>query len=101
MVSALRVVGILEGLSFLVLLFVAMPAKYLFASPGLVRVVGMGHGVLFVTFGVLLAQAHFARDWSVRDSARLFGATLVPFGFLLVDRWLRNEIDRSEAGASP
>jgi integral membrane protein len=92
MVAALRVVGVLEGLSFLLLLFVAMPAKYLFASPGLVRVVGMGHGVLFVSFCVLLAQAHFARDWSMRDSGRLFGAALVPFGFFFVDRWLRDEL---------
>lgn len=89
MLQALRVLGIVEGISFLLLLFVAMPAKYLFARPELVRVVGMAHGVLFVALCVVLAQTHVARDWSLGRSARVFLAALVPFGFLWIDRELR------------
>ncbi|MFS7180260.1 DUF3817 domain-containing protein [Serratia proteamaculans] len=49
-IQTLRAVGFLEGLSFLLLLFIAMPMKYMWGNPILVKYVGMGHGVLFVCF---------------------------------------------------
>ena len=53
-IQSLRVVGFLEGLSFLALLFIAMPLKYIWGNPILVKYVGMGHGVLFIAFLVVL-----------------------------------------------
>lgn len=49
-IKALRLVGFLEGLSFLLLVFIAMPMKYIWDQPLLVKYVGMGHGVLFIVF---------------------------------------------------
>lgn len=53
-IQALRILGLVEGLSFLMLLFVAMPLKYVWGNPILVKYVGMGHGILVIAFIVLL-----------------------------------------------
>lgn len=101
-VALLRLAGIIEGISFLLLLFVAMPLKYLFDYPAAVRLVGSVHGLLFVGFGMALFRAHFERSWPVLRSAAVFGASLIPFGFLLIDRMLRDEIaSEAEIDAPP
>ena len=97
-VAWLRVAGIVEGISWLVLLFIAMPLKYGFGQPAAVSVVGAVHGGLFVAFCGLLAWAHFSRKWSVLRSAGLFVSALLPFGFLFVDRRLQNELSQPVAG---
>lgn len=88
-IALVRTVGIVEGLSWLLLLFVAMPLKYGFDYPEAVRVVGMAHGVLFCVFCAVLLRAHLECRWSLKKSAGLFVAALLPFGFLFVDRGLR------------
>jgi integral membrane protein len=88
----LRIVALLEGLSFLVLLFVAMPLKYYAGMPLAVRVVGMTHGLLFVLFVGALLRAAVEHAWPFRRSLLAFGAALVPFGTLVFDRSLRSEI---------
>ena len=89
--ARLRVVGILEGVSFLALLGVAMPLKYLAGLPQAVRVVGSLHGVLFLLFLVVLAQAALAYRWPL---ARVLGAVVaavLPFGPFVLDARLRRE----------
>jgi integral membrane protein len=94
-VRALRVVSSLEGLSYLILVFVAMPLKYVFAQPLAVRISGAGHGWLFVAFVAALVWAMVGRRWSIGRGAWLFALSLVPFGFLLIDRQLRAELERT------
>ncbi len=64
-IQTLRVVGLLEGLSFLLLLFIAMPMKYMFDNPVLVKYVGMGHGVLFILFLIVLFAVCEKQKWSI------------------------------------
>jgi integral membrane protein len=59
-IQTLRVVGFLEGISFLLLLFIAMPMKYIFDNPILVKYVGMGHGVLFILFFFVIELVRMA-----------------------------------------
>lgn len=92
-----RLVGIVEGISYLLLLGIAMPMKYLFGYPLAVRIVGSLHGILFLWFLVALYRAHRECRWSLVASAQLFIASLVPFGFFLVEPRLRREIARAEA----
>lgn len=92
-----RTVGIVEGISWLVLLFVAMPLKYGFGFPLAVRVVGSAHGALFVAFCAVLAFAHLRNGWPWLRSFRWFVAALLPFGFFFVDR----ELVRIAQPASP
>lgn len=93
-IGRLRIVGMVEGLSFLLLLFVAMPLKYIWGRPEAVSVVGMAHGVLFLLYGLALLFAWDAAKWNIRSCAKAFAASLVPFGPFLIDGWLRREDQR-------
>ena len=65
-IGRLRLISVLEGLSFLALLFIAMPFKYLFGEPLLVRYVGMAHGVLFILFVVALLESSKRYEWELK-----------------------------------
>ncbi|HST58697.1 MAG TPA: DUF3817 domain-containing protein, partial [Longimicrobium sp.] len=65
----LRVVGILEGASFLLLLGVAMPLKYLAGQPEMVRVVGSAHGLLFVLYVAAVLEVSVRMRWPLRRIA--------------------------------
>ena len=87
----LRIVAFLEGISFLILLGIAMPLKYMAGIPQAVRVVGMAHGVLFVLFVLLLIQVAIERSWSFKKSFLSFLSSLVPFGTFYADaKWFRS-----------
>ncbi|WP_437193604.1 DUF3817 domain-containing protein [Planctomicrobium sp. SH527] len=88
--SFLRGVGLLEGISFLLLLGVAMPAKYLAGYPQLVQIIGMAHGVLFVLYVIAVLIAAFARSWSIRRIAEELLGSMIPGGTFVLDvRWAR------------
>lgn len=80
-----RVSGWLEGGSYLLLLLVAMPLKYVWDMPAAVSVVGMAHGVLFLLYcglALLLVRAH---GWSLRKLLYAWIAALLPFGPFVFD----------------
>jgi integral membrane protein len=62
----LRALGFIEGVSFVLLLAIAMPLKYFAGEPGAVRVVGMAHGVLFLLYLLAVVQAAVEYEWSWR-----------------------------------
>jgi integral membrane protein len=76
----LRITAFLEGVSFLLLLFVAMPLKYLAGQPAMVRQVGMIHGILFVAFLALALVVKDAERWPMRKAALAILASVIPFG---------------------
>ena len=80
-----RITAYLEGLSFLVLLGIAMPLKYVYGNPFPVRVVGWIHGLLFITYVVLLSSLSAQLHWSLKKKALGFLAGLTPFGTFLFD----------------
>jgi integral membrane protein len=88
----LRLVAFLEGSSFVALLFIAMPLKYLAGLPLAVRIVGSVHGLLFLMFLAALYRAGRERDWPLRRSLAAFVSSIVPFGTFIFDRSLRREI---------
>jgi integral membrane protein len=88
-IKTLRTVGVLEGISFLLLLFVAMPMKYMFDNPILVKYVGMGHGVLFVLFLVVLFVVCEKQKWSLSMFLMGLIASIVPFGPFIFDLKLK------------
>ena len=81
-----RIIALLEGLSFLILLFIAMPFKYVLDLPQIVSVVGMAHGVLFVAYIIWLYMAHSEQKWTIKKSFLAFMASLIPFGTFWFDR---------------
>lgn len=88
-IEKLRHWSIIEGWSFVVLLTVAMPLKYLAGQPLAVKVFGWAHGVLFVTVCLLLLRAQWLARWSLVRGALVFAGALVPLGPFLLDRPLR------------
>ena len=93
----LRLIALLEGTSFLALLFIAMPLKYLAGLPLAVRIVGSVHGLLFLLFLAALFRASVDRRWPARRSVLAFVSSIVPFGTFLFDRSLRSEIAAEDA----
>ena len=90
-IGRLRLVGRLEGISFLVLLGIAMPLKYVWGLPLAVRVVGLIHGVLFIWFCGVLLNTKDAAGWNLKKAGRILIAALLPFGPFLIDGSLRRE----------
>jgi integral membrane protein len=89
-VGRLRAVAMLEAVSFLVLLFIAMPFKYIAHIHWPVTVAGLAHGLLFLAFCLLLAIAMRAARLEFRLAVKVFIASLIPFGPFVMDRKLRN-----------
>ena len=88
-IKTLRWVGLLEGISFLLLLFIAMPMKYMFDNPILVKYVGMGHGVLFIAFLVVLFVVCEKQKWSLKMFILGLIASILPFGPFVFDAKLK------------
>src|SRR5687768_5620865 len=84
-IGRLRLTGILEGLSFIMLLAIAMPQKYLAGKPEMVSIVGMAHGVLFILYIFFTVVAKFQYPWSWKKIFALWLASVVPFGTFYVD----------------
>ncbi|ATO48816.1 DUF3817 domain-containing protein [Brevibacillus laterosporus] len=86
-----RVIGFLEGLSFLLLLFIAMPLKYYADLPVGVQVIGPLHGVLFVLYLFVVAHATFALRWSFIRAIGAVLASVIPFGTFVLDARLKKD----------
>ncbi|MBC7654529.1 MAG: DUF3817 domain-containing protein [Oligoflexus sp.] len=80
----LRIVGFLEGCSFL-LLGLTMVLKYQFLMPFPNYVVGLAHGVLFITYVLLVLQVSYINKWSLVTMFWAFLASLIPFGTFYAD----------------
>jgi len=83
--SIFRITAILEGISFLVLLGIAMPLKYYFDQPEPVRIIGMAHGVLFVLYVIFLLIVHLKYQWKISTTIWAFIASFLPFGTFIAD----------------
>ncbi len=94
-IARLRAIGIAEGISFLLLLGIAMPLKYIADQPAAVTYVGWAHGVLFVLYCLALLLAWIDRRWDFGKAVLLFVASLVPFGPFVAERHLKNEAERT------
>jgi integral membrane protein len=90
-VGRLRVIAFVEGVSYLLLLGVAMPLKYFAGVPGPVKAVGWAHGVLFVLYILSAAEATVARRWRPAMVLAVLAAAFVPLGTFLLDARLRRE----------
>jgi integral membrane protein len=89
--SIFRKVAIAEGVSYILLIFIAMPLKYWAEMPLAVKYTGWAHGLLFVLYIMLLIMAWVEYKWSFKKSALIGVASLLPFAPFLVDRKLKDE----------
>lgn len=89
-IKRFRSIAIAEGWSFLILLGIAMPLKYIWHQPIAVKLVGWAHGVLFVWYWVAAVPLFTRLKWDVERIAGLGLASVLPFGTFVMERkWLR------------
>lgn len=81
-----RLINKIEGYSFIILLFIAMPLKYSFGYPVATKIVGMGHGVLFMAFIYQLLESMREVPFNKREALVYFILSLVPFGSFYTDK---------------
>ena len=86
-----RVISLVEGISMIVLLFIAMPLKYGFDMPLMVKYVGWIHGILFMLYIVVLIPTSRKLGWTFLKTLMGLVASVLPFGPFLFDRKLKNE----------
>ena len=96
-IGRLRVVSLLEGLSYLVLLYCSIVMKKIQGKEVDVFIPGMIHGVLFILLCLLLWIARKPSGWSYPRCALIFGAALLPFGPFFLEPWLKREDARKRA----
>lgn len=85
-IGRLRLLGALEGISLLILLFVAVPIKYLLKDPAFVQAVGPVHGVLFLLFVLNALRVGVEQNWSFKQTTwKVLLACVVPFGTFYID----------------
>ena len=87
----LRKTGIAEGISFLVLLLIAMPLKYAFDLPLAVKYVGWAHGLLFVGYVGLAYYVKEVYNWPFKKFLFAFVAAWLPLGTFVYDKQLKKE----------
>ncbi len=79
-------VSTLEGLSFLLLLGIAMPLKYVWGLPEAVKVIGMAHGILFILY---IMGAYWMKEklqWNTVTFMVVLFCAILPFGPFYAER---------------
>ena len=86
MKTIFRIVAFLEGLSYLLLLFIATPIKYIQDNPEYVKMLGMPHGILFILYVILAFVIKPEMKWDNKTFGIVLVASIIPFGTFYVER---------------
>ena len=86
MLKLFRVIAFFEGISYILLLFIAVPIKYIFDDPTYVKMLGMPHGVLFMIYIIFSFIVNIKLKWNMKELFIILIASLVPLGTFYVDR---------------
>ncbi len=86
MKNIFRLVSILEGISYLLLLFIATPIKYIQGDATYVKMLGMPHGILFMLYVVLAIVIKKEMNWSNKTLGIVLVASVIPFGTFYIDK---------------
>src|ERR1044072_9289281 len=78
--ARLRALSLIEGCSLMVLVFIAVPLKYLLVMPMMVKIFGPIHGGLFLLFVFMTIAAAVENGWKFKTTAALLISSIVPFG---------------------
>ncbi len=100
MMNRFRIVSMLEGVSFLLLLFVAMPAKYQFGIPEAVTVMGWAHGFLFMAYVYMAVNLSNRYMWSPMYTIGVVLAGMIPFACFVLEMRLKRDAEQETVLAS-
>lgn len=91
MKNIFRIVSFLEGVSYLLLLFIASPIKYFQSDASYVKMLGMPHGILFMLYIVMAIVIQKQMKWNLKNLGIVLLASILPFGTFYVDKkYLQN-----------
>jgi len=91
MINLYRKTALIEGVSYLILLFIAMPLKYIFNISEAVKYFGWIHGVLFLVFAAVLLGAAIKYKWTLQRIAIYLIGSVLPFVPFYLDKKLKKE----------
>jgi integral membrane protein len=94
-IKQFRMAAYIEGWSFIILLFVAMPLKYIMGIAIATKIVGMLHGVLFIWFLLALGSARAEKNQDAKFVLTSIVASLVPFGTFFLDKKILKQLDNN------
>ena len=89
-----RIIAFLEGLSYVLLLFIAVPIKYLKNDPSYVKMLGMPHGLLFMGYIALAIVLRTDNQWIKNNFFMVLMASVIPFGTFVVEKKLNKTIQK-------
>ena len=88
-----RLIAFLEGLSLLILVFIAMPIKYVLGNPSVVKSVGQMHGLLFLLFVFFAIKVSAEQDWIFKKTTwKVLLSSFIPFGTFYIDKKILSKI---------
>ena len=91
MKTLFRIVAFLEGVSYILLMSVGLYFKYQLADPSYVKLLGMPHGLLFISYLILAFLIKDDEQWKNKDFGIILLASILPFGTFYIDRkYLKN-----------
>ena len=96
MIKVFRIISYLEGISYILLLFIAVPIKYYANDPTLVKLLGMPHGLLFVAYVILSLVNSKKHDWNFSKTLVVLISSVIPFGTFYVDyKYFKTDLRRN------
>jgi len=91
MKNTFRIISFLEGISYILLLFIAVPLKYWGGDEQYVKLLGMPHGILFVSYVIFAFLIKENKNWGMKDLGIVLLASILPFGTFYIDwKYLKN-----------
>lgn len=90
--KTLRILGTLEGISYLMLFGITMPLKYSYDMPTPNYIVGVIHGILFIGFGFWTLLIYKQYNLSIKDTLLLLISSLLPFGTFVADKKILSKL---------
>lgn len=95
--SLFKKVAVAEGISYIALIFIAMPLKYFADMPLAVKYTGWAHGVFFMLYVVMVIMCWMEYKWKLGKTVIVFLASLLPFAPFIVEKRLTEEaVDQSK-----
>ncbi|HFS66590.1 MAG TPA: DUF3817 domain-containing protein [Flavobacteriia bacterium] len=91
MITLFKIISWLEGISYLLLLFLATPYKYIYHNDSYVKMLGMPHGLLFILYVLLAFWIKQDLNWDKKTLIKVLVAAILPFGTFFIGKYLKNE----------
>jgi integral membrane protein len=93
MKNIFRIIALLEGVSYILLMTVGLYFKYQLGDPTYVKLLGMPHGILFITYIIFAFLIKENENWRIKDLGIVLLASILPFGTFYMDwKYLKKSI---------